>query len=79
MEVSSEVLELKDLLQFYNISDSHLNLTYLLIAKAKGIDVIREMYYFDKKYGDLDKFQKQVEFRRYFNEISKEVYKWEEE
>lgn len=79
MELSSEVLELKDLLEYYGISKSNLNLTYLLIAKSKGIDVIKEMYNFDKEYGDLNKFEKQREFRDYFYRISKEVYKWEEE
>lgn len=73
MELSSEVLELKDLLEYYGISKSNLNLTYLLIAKSKGIDVIKEMYNFDKEYGDLNKFEKQREFRDYFYKISKEV------
>ena len=79
MELSEELLELKDLLEYYGISKSNLNLTYLLIAKSKGIDVIKEMYQFDKIYGNLNKFEKQREFRNYFNEISKEVYRWEEE
>ena len=79
MELSEELLELKDLLEYYGISKSNLNLTYLLIAKSKGIGVIKEMYHFDKMYGDLNKFEKQREFRNYFNEISKEVYRWEEE
>lgn len=79
MELSEELLELKDLLEYYGISKSNLNLTYLLIARNKGIDVIKEMYNFDKEYGDLNKFEKQREFRDYFYRISKEVYKWEEE
>lgn len=79
MELSKEVLQLKDLLEYYGISKSNLNLTYLLIAKSKGIDVIKEMYQFDKIYGNLNKFEKQREFRNYFNEISREVYRWEEE
>lgn len=79
MELSKEVLELKDLLEYYNISPSHLNLTYLLIARSRGIDVIKEMYHFNEEYKNLSKFEKQIEFRKYFNEISKEVYKWEEE
>lgn len=73
MELSEELLELKDLLEYYGISKSNLNLTYLLIAKSKGIDVIKEMYNFDKEYGDLNKFEKQREFRDYFYKISKEV------
>lgn len=73
MELSNELLELKDLLEYYGISKSNLNLTYLLIAKSKGIDVIKEMYNFDKEYGDLNKFEKQREFRDYFYKISKEV------
>ena len=79
MELSEELLELKDLLEYYGISKSNLNLTYLLIAKSKGIDVIKEMYHFDKMYGDLNKFEKQREFRDYFYKISKEVVEWEEE
>lgn len=79
MELSKEVLELKDLLEYYNISPSHLNLTYILIARSKGIDVIKEMHHFNEKYKDLDKFNKQREFRDYFNKMSKEVYRWEEE
>ena len=79
MELSEELLELKDLLEYYGISKSNLNLTYLLIAKSKGIDVIKEMYQFDKIYGNLNKFEKQREFRDYFYKMSKEVYRWEEE
>lgn len=79
MELSEELLELKGLLEYYNIAKSNLNLTYLLIAKSKGIDVIKEMYNFDKMCGDLNKFERQREFRDYFYRISKEVYRWEEE
>ena len=43
MELSEELLELKDLLEYYGISKSNLNLTYLLIAKSKGINVIKEV------------------------------------
>lgn len=73
MELSEELLELKDLLEYYGISKSNLNLTYLLIARNKGIDVIKEMYNFDKEYKHLNKFEKQREFRDYFYRISKEV------
>ena len=73
MELSEEVLELKDLLQYYNLPKSNLNLTYLLLARGKGIDVIRELYYFNEQYKDLNQFEKQIEFRNYFYEMSREV------
>ena len=73
MELSEEVLELKDLLQYYNLPKSNLNLTYLLLARGKGIDVIRELYYFNEQYKDLNQFEKQIEFRNYFYDKSREV------
>ena len=73
MELSEEVLELKDLLQYYNLPKSNLNLTYLLLARGKGIDVIRELYYFNEQYKDLNQFEKQREFRDYFYDKSREV------
>lgn len=79
MELSEELLELKDLLEYYNIAKSNLNLTYLLLARNKGIDVIKEMHHFNEQYKDLNKFEKQREFRDYFYKISREVAEWEEE
>ena len=73
MELSEELLELKDLLQYYNLPKSNLNLTYLLLARGKGIDVIRELYYFNEQYKDLNQFEKQIEFRNYFYDKSREV------
>ena len=73
MEISEELIELKDLLEYYNISKSNLNLTYLILARNKGIDVIKEMHHFDKQYKDLNKYEKQIEFRDYFYKKTREV------
>lgn len=79
MELSQEVIELGDLLEYYNLPNSSLNLTYLILARNKGIDIIKEMHYFNEQHKDLNKYEKQIKFRDYFYKISKEVYKWEEE
>lgn len=73
MELSQEVIELGDLLEYYNLPNSSLNLTYLILARNKGVDVIKEMHHFDKQYKDLNKYEKQIEFRNHFYNKTREV------
>lgn len=73
MELSQELLELNDLLEYYSIPKSNLNLTYLILARNKGIDIIKEMYFFNKQYRDLTTYERQIKFRDHFYKKSKEV------